>query len=195
MITNNETLEQEEPKTKPKPKKPTPRTRPARREEPAEAIAPANPASMVDNLPNDAIKKAVEWIDFDALRIAKSKEEPLHVMIYYKINEYHNKTEPKKVELQKHGRITFSHFLTKKFGENKKYKFGALDGKIIFQVNNKEGFGTKLASKSYPKLCISCASVVEVIFDKYKLKQSSNSVYFKIKDLGNDFYLIDEIIK
>jgi hypothetical protein len=130
----------------------------------------------------------IEWIEVKKSRSDKSTEEPFHIMVYYKITKTDKGT-------QKHGRITFSHFLTQKYGENMKYKFGALGNKVIFQVNKEEGFASKIASKAYPKNCVSNSNIAEIIYDKYGLKQGSNATYFKLKYLGNDFYKIDEIIK
>jgi len=154
------------------------------------------PAKKVTDLPapsKNEFKDKIEWLDFDAIKRAKIKEEPLHIIVYYKICKSLN--EKKKEIFTKHDRITFSHFLSRKYGENKKYKFGALDGKIMFQVTAKDGLFTKIGSKEYPKNCISNCAIAEIIYEKYGLVESSHSAYFKLKDLGNDFYLIDEILK
>jgi len=212
MNTSNETLEQEAPVKNPKaPKnpKPTPRTRPARREEPAEAIAPANPAKMADDLPADEknppkkLSERVDWFDLKSIKKSKIKEEPLHIMVYFKVMIYpkdatetpKRKLKIKIQEKQRHGKITFSHYLSNKYGLKCKVKFGALDGKLIFCINKNDGITPKMASRSTEKICVSCADIVEIIYNKYGLKEGSHSVYFKLQDLGNDFYLIDEIIK
>ncbi|HEY6143722.1 MAG TPA: hypothetical protein VIV55_09960 [Flavobacterium sp.] len=143
---------------------------------------------------DEKVFENIEWIDLEGLKKQRVKEEPLHLMIYFRVVNYPN-PKTKKFDLQKHGRITFSHYLTTKFGKKKKYKFGAFGDKVIFQVNDSEGLTTKLASKAYPKNCISSNNIVELIFSKYNLEQSNKSVYFKLKYLGNDFYLIDEIMK
>lgn len=131
----------------------------------------------------DALEE-IEWIVFSSQRQQRDNE-PLQLMVYFRTDEKNSK----------HGRITFSYFLSEKYGADKKFKFGALKGKIIFQVTDKEGLPAKLSSKPYSKLCISNRGIAEVICEKYAIEQSNQSTYFKLKDLGNDFYLIDEIIK
>lgn len=76
-----------------------------------------------------------------------------------------------------------------------KIKFGSLNGKVVFQINDKEGFGNKLSSKMYTKRVVSNCHIAEIIFDRFKLNENQKSVAFKLVELGNDFYLIDEIIK
>jgi hypothetical protein len=199
-MNNNETLEQEAPiKTiKPAPPK-TPKTNPAKKTvdlpEPSknELKKPKEQSKL------EMLKDAIDWVDLKSIKVSKSKEEPLHCMVYYKIMHYPAKKvkhglKPTQ-QNQRHGRITFSHFLSRTYPLAKKYKFGTLNGKVIFQVTDKDGLTAKLASTKYPKHCVSNADIAEIIFDKYGLNESSNSVYFKLKDLGNDFYLIDEIIK
>lgn len=169
-----------------------------------------NDSPKEDGLPTNEDKskkellKEINWFDLKTMKRQKTKEEPLHIMVYFRVIHYPQKrkegTKPRVMQkkgddMQRHGKITFSKFLSNKYGLNCKIKFGALDGKIIFQVNKTDGITPKLASKDTEKICISCADVVEIIFNKYKLNQGAQSAYFKIKDLGNDFYLIDELFK
>jgi hypothetical protein len=149
--------------------------------------------------------KEINWFDLKSIKKQKSKEEPLHIMVYYRIMHYpqaskttrtpRRNLKSKSQELQRHGKITFSKFLSQKFGMDSRIKFGALDGKIILQATKNDGIAPKSASKETNKLCVSCADVVEIIYNKYGLKEGANSVYFTLKDLGNNFYLIDEIMK
>ena len=186
-VKNTETLEEtvreKAPKTTPKPP-----IEPRRIRRPRPETTPA-----------DDLKNVVEWFDLKAIKRQRTKEEPLQVMIYYRLQEYKQSKKRNlknySKQLQRHGKITFSHFLSNKYGLNCKVKFGALDGKLIFQVNKLDGITPKLASTSTAKICVSCADVVEIIYNKYGLQEGSHSVYFKLEDLGNDFYLIDKIIK
>jgi len=164
-------------------------------EAPAKEIKKATPKKP--NLPEPSknqiefedmleFEKEIEWIAVDSKRNRHHTEEPLQLMVYYKTDEDSKK---------KSGRITFSYFLTQKFGTEKKFKFGALKGKILFQVTDKEGLSGGISKTKYSKLCVTSLGITELIYEKYNLKQGSSSVRFQLKDLGNDFYLLDEIIK
>jgi len=143
------------------------------------------PINLSDSSQNEFVDQ-IEWIEIPDYRNKSYNEEKLQIMVYYKTDKNSNK---------QNGRITFSHFLSKKFGSEKKLKFGALEGKILFQVTDTEGLPAKISSSKYSKLNVSNRGIVEIILEKYNLKESNQSTYFRLKDLGNDFYLIDEIIK
>lgn len=170
-------------KTTTKPKAKTTRT-----------TAPKTPKTIADlpaveAMQNESkLEKEVIWYELDALRKKRVEEEPLHILVYFR-------TEKQKTSNIRHGRVTFSKFISGKMNDKTKIKFGSLNGKVVFQINDKEGFPNKLGSKMYTKRVVSNCHIAEIIFDRFKLKENQKSYALKLKDLGNDFYLIDEIIK
>jgi len=178
MSNTLETLEQEAPVKKTK----TPK--PIKTDKPIDLPEPSQNEVQPEIIENDFINQ-IEWIPFGVRGNNQIEEkEPLQILVYF--SEAFNNT--------KNGRITFSRFISEKLNVAKKIKFGSLNGKILFNINETEGYSIKLHDKQ-KKCSLSTGYISSIIYERFGLQSTNKSTYFKLKDLGNDFYLIDEIIK
>jgi hypothetical protein len=130
------------------------------------------------------MEKIINWIDVSRNSSNISKLDDLEFYVYRKLN-----AKP----ASQGNYLQFSNFLSTIYSDSKYLKVGKIGEKLVIMFNNDSGIKIHKSGTRSSILRVNSTPFVNLIFKNYGLDKMKPHNFYKLKDLGDNTFLIDKV--